>query len=110
MSAELTLEALSAFCRKDSGDDYIWTNKKNTTYQWTRGKPTADGTFNGVVRKLAGIDATSGNKIWVVAGSIKISPTGEILRFTGISKKTQKILQGFGNITAQAEAKTLETV
>jgi hypothetical protein len=107
MSAELTLEALSSFCRKDSGDSQVWTNK-GATYHWNRGKETADGMINGVVRKLAGVEA-NGNKIWVVAGSIKISKSGEIIRFTGMPKKTQKILQGVGNITAQAETKALET-
>ena len=85
MSAELTLEALKAHCRKDSGDEQIWVNK-GTTYHWNRGKDTAQGMINGVVRKLAGIDA-SGHQIWVVAGSLKVLPDGTIARFTGLPKK-----------------------
>jgi len=101
MSAELTLDALKSFCRKNSGDEQIWTNKE-TTYHWNRGKDTASGLINGVVRKLAGVDA-SGRQIWVVAGSIKIDANGTIERFTGMPKKTQKVLQGVGAITAQAK-------
>jgi hypothetical protein len=108
MSAELTLTALKAYCRKDSGDEQIWVNK-GTTYHWNRGKDTAHGMINGVVRKLAGIDA-SGHQIWVVAGSIKISTDGTVIRFTGMPKKTQKLFEGVASITATAEVKTLETV
>ena len=107
MSAELTLEALKAHCRKDSGDEQVWVNK-GTTYHWNRGKDTVDGMINGVVRKLAGIDA-SGRQIWVVAGSIKIGSDGTVARFTGMPKKTQKLFQGVAAITAKAEIKTLET-
>ena len=108
MSAELTLDALKAYCRKDSGDEQIWVNK-GTTYHWNRGKDTAQGMINGVVRKLAGIDA-SGLQIWVVAGSIKIGADGTVIRFTGMPKKTQKLFEGVASITATAEFKTLETV
>jgi hypothetical protein len=93
MSAERTLESLHKFCTANSGDTtgQSWTGK-NGIYHWNRGKTAADGTVNGVVRKLAGVDAT-GRQIWVVAGSIKIAATGEILRFTGLSKKDQKSIQ-----------------
>jgi hypothetical protein len=93
MSAERTLESLHKFCTANSGDTtgQSWTGK-NGDYHWNRGKTAADGTVNGVVRKLAGIDA-SGKQIWVGAGSIKIAATGEILRFTGLSKKDQKAIQ-----------------
>lgn len=87
MSAEHTLTQIKVWCISQSGDEQIWTNK-GTTYYWNRGKDTATGLINGVVRKLAGVDA-QGVKIWVVAGSLKISPTGEILRFTGIPRKVQ---------------------
>ena len=87
MSAEHTLTKVKVWCIAQSGDEQIWTNK-GTTYYWNRGKDTATGLINGVVRKLAGVDA-QGVKIWVVAGSLKISPTGEILRFTGIPRKVQ---------------------
>ena len=88
MNAEYTLTQLKQWCRAQSKDDQIWVNK-GTTYYWNRGKDTATGLINGVVRKLAGIDA-SGSKIWVVAGSFKIDQNGTILRFTGIPSKIQK--------------------
>ena len=88
MNAENTLTQLKLWCLAQSKDEQIWTNK-GTTYFWNRGKDTATGLVNGVVRKLAGIDA-SGRQIWVVAGSFKIAGTGEILRFTGIPSKIQK--------------------
>jgi hypothetical protein len=91
MSAEHTLTQLKAFCKLQSGDEQIWFNK-DTQYHWNRGKDTATGLVNGVVRKLAGIDA-AGNKIWVVAGSLKIDEHGTILRFTGIPKKLQKTFE-----------------
>ena len=87
MNAETTLIKVKQFCLADSKDEQIWTNK-GTTYQWNRGKDTASGLINGVVRKLAGIDAT-GFQIWVVAGSLKIDPSGEILRWTGLPRKLQ---------------------
>lgn len=91
MLAENTLINIKRFCLASSKDEQIWTNK-GTTYYWNRGKDTSTGLINGVVRKLAGIDAT-GYQIWVVAGSIKISPNGEILRFTGLPRKVQNTLE-----------------
>jgi len=108
MSVENTLDALKAFCKKSSNDEQIWENK-GTTYYWNRGKTASDGTVNGVVRKLAGID-NNGAKIWTVAGSIKIGADGTIQRFTGMPKKQQKLLQGVGAITAIAKDKVLEAV
>jgi hypothetical protein len=89
MSVDTTIEAIKEFCTKNSGDPLgqTWIGNKST-YHWNRGKISADGTLNGVVRKLAGIDA-SGHQIWVVAGSFKISSNGTILRFTGLPKKFQ---------------------
>lgn len=89
MSVDKTIESIKEFCTKNSGDalGQTWQGNK-ATYHWNSGKLAADGTLNGVVRKLAGIDA-SGAQIWVVAGSFKISPTGQILRFTGLPKKLQ---------------------
>jgi len=91
MNAETTLIKIRQFCIADSGDGQIWTNK-GTTYYWNRGKDTPSGLVNGVVRKLAGTDAT-GTKIWVVAGSIKIDANGTILRWTGIPRKVQKTFE-----------------
>ena len=94
MSAEHTLTQIKVWCIKQSKDEQIWTNK-DTTYFWNRGKDTASGLINGVVRKLAGVDA-QGHKIWVVAGSFKIDPGGPILRFTGIPRKVQKTFEVVG--------------
>jgi hypothetical protein len=90
MSTHTVIENLSNFCKTSSGDPQIWVNK-GTTYHWNRGRDSSTGIVNGVVRKLAGIDA-SGKQIWVVAGSFKITPEGEIIRFTGLPKKTQVTL------------------
>lgn len=89
MSAQKTLEALKEFCTKNSGDalGQVWHGNR-ATYRWNLGKTTVSGEVNGVVRKLAGIDA-SGQQIWVVAGSFKLSPYGSILRFTGLPKRLQ---------------------
>jgi hypothetical protein len=91
MNTDYTLTQLKAFCKTQSGDEQTWINK-GTTYHWNRGKDTSTGLVNGVVRKLAGIDA-SGHQIWVVAGSLKIESTGTILRFTGIPRKVQKTFE-----------------
>jgi len=93
MSAEKTIDSLKKFCTDNSGDTLgqTWHGNKST-YHWNTGKYTADGTLNGVVRKLAGVEA-SGAQIWVVAGSFKISASGAILRFTGLPKKTQKVVE-----------------
>jgi hypothetical protein len=91
MDAEQTLLNVKQYCLSSSGDEQIWTNK-GTTYYWNRGKDTAIGLINGVVRKLAGTDAR-GAKIWVVAGSIKIDPNGVILRWTGLPRKVQKTFE-----------------
>lgn len=87
MSAEYTLTQLKLWCIAQSKDEQVWTNK-GTTYHWNRGKDTASGLINGVVRKLAGIDPT-GHQIWVVAGSLKINPNGQIIRWTGLPRKLQ---------------------
>ena len=91
MNAEYTLTQLKLWCLAQSKDEQIWFNK-DTTYHWNRGKDTASGMINGVVRKLAGIDA-SGKQIWTVAGSFKINEHGTILRFTGIPSKIQKTFE-----------------
>ena len=103
MLAEHTLRAIKDFCMKSSGDEQIWTNK-GTTYHWNRGRVTNNGLINGVVRKLAGVDGT-GAKIWTVAGSIKITPDGNIVRWTGLPSDTQRLLEGMARIKAEAELK-----
>jgi len=101
MSAELTMKALEQFCNESSGDFMKW--KGNTsTYHWNRGRDTASGEVNGVVRKLAGIDAT-GFQIWVVAGSFKIAPNGTILRFTGLTKENWRDVERRAALTTVAE-------
>ena len=108
MSAEATITALGQYCEKNSGNFQTWTGK-NGTYHWNRGKTAVDGTINGVVRKLAGIDA-SGTQIWVVAGSFKIDQNGNILRFTGLSRKDQVLIARMAEITTQAHQVQAETV
>lgn len=94
MTAELTLTQVKLWCIDQSKDEQVWTNK-GTIYHWNRGKDTASGLINGVVRKLAGTD-TEGKELWVVAGSFKIDPNGAILRFTGIPRKVQKTFEVVG--------------
>ena len=100
MSAQNTLNNLESFCQTNSGKPNIWQGKSGT-YQWKRGKDTSTGLVNGVVRKLAGIDA-SGLQIWVVAGSFKIEPSGTILRFTGLPKSDQKTLSSIITVPTSA--------
>ena len=87
MNAYDTIESLKQFCKADTGDEQSWQGNKSS-YHWNIGKETQAGILNGVVRKVAGTEA-NGNKIWVVAGSFKIAPNGDILRFTGLPKKVQ---------------------
>jgi hypothetical protein len=91
MTAEYTLTQIKLYCVQSSKDEQRWTNK-GTIYHWNRGRDTPTGLVNGVVRKLAGTDA-SGQQIWVVAGSFKINPNGTIARFTGIPSKIQKTFE-----------------
>lgn len=88
MNAEQTLLNIKQHCLAVSGDEQIWINK-DSHYHWNRGRDTDTGLINGVVRKLAGVDA-AGKQIWTVAGSFKINEHGTILRFTGMPKKLQK--------------------
>jgi hypothetical protein len=104
MSTHTVIENLSSFCKANSSDPQIWVNK-GTTYHWNRGRDSASGIVNGVVRKLAGIDAT-GRQIWVVAGSFKITPQGEIIRFTGLPKKTQVTLNAVETPVLEAQPQT----
>ena len=105
MSTHTVIENLSNFCKANSGDPQIWVNK-GTSYHWNRGRDSSTGIVNGVVRKLAGIDA-SGIQIWVVAGSFKISPEGEILRFTGLPKKTQVTLNAVTDVVTVTQLETV---
>lgn len=103
MSLTTTLEALSDFCKLSSGQSNTWTGVSGM-YRWTPGKLTTNGTLNGVVRKLAGTDF-NGDEIWVVAGSFKIDQAGKILRFTGLSRKNQMLIENIGEVKlAAAEA------
>lgn len=91
MNTQTTLTIVRDYCISNSGDPQTWENK-GTTYQWNIGRSTATGVVNGVVRKLAGIDA-SGTQIWVVAGSLKLNPDGTIARWTGMPRETQKTFE-----------------
>jgi hypothetical protein len=86
--AELVFEQLRDYCKSSTGTDNTWQGKSGT-YKYEIGRPTANGTINGVIRKLAGIEA-SGNQIWVVAGSIKVDLNGEWHRGTGLPRAMQK--------------------
>lgn len=108
-NSEHTLTQIKLWCIAQSKDERIWFNK-DTSYQWSRGKDTPSGLINGVVRKLAGIDA-NGKQIWVVAGSFKIEPNGTISRFTGIPKKVQTSLEPHAsNTDTSINLPVLETV
>jgi hypothetical protein len=108
MSTVNTIDALSQFCKQSSGDTQVWQGVSGT-YHWNIGKLTRQGILNGVVRKLAGIDVTSGTKIWVVAGSFKIDPQGNILRFTGLARKDQLLITRMADVVQQAHAIQSET-
>ena len=110
MSAENTIYELTQFCIKSSSDTtgHTWQGKSGS-YHWNVGKTATDGILNGVVRKLAGIDA-SGKQIWVVAGSFKIAPDGSILRFTGLPKKDQTMISRMAQIKVEAKAVQHDTV
>ena len=109
MSAEKTIESLKKFCTENSGDNLgqIWYGNKST-YHWNIGKYDAKGILNGVVRKLAGIDA-SGAQIWTVAGSFKIDAAGNILRFTGLPNKIKSVVEA-GAVTPITVESTTEKV
>lgn len=109
MSAVNTIEALSQFCKQNSGDTQVWAGKSGT-YHWNIGKLTRQGILNGVVRKLAGTDVTTGTKIWVVAGSFKIDEQGNILRFTGLARKDQILIARMAEIVSAAHTKQADTV
>jgi hypothetical protein len=106
MNAFSTIESLKQFCKTNSSNEQTWQGNKST-YHWNIGKETQAGILNGVVRKLAGIEA-SGNQIWVVAGSFKIAPNGDILRFTGLPKKVQN--QVMSSRAVHIEVKETQTV
>ena len=91
MSVKDTLTALESYCVNSSGNPNHWSGNSGQ-YQWTVGRESKDNITNGVVRKYAGTN-DNGEKIWVVAGSFKIQNTGEILRFTGLPKKVQAVIQ-----------------
>jgi hypothetical protein len=93
--AEHAIELFKEHCVKSTGTTNTWIGKSNT-YQFEIGRPTANGTINGVIRKLAGTDV-SGRQIWAVAGSIKVDINGEFHRGTGIPRSLMK------DITSQAE-------
>lgn len=88
--AEHVIQLFKEHCNKSTGKVNQWIGKSNT-YQFEIGRPTANGTINGVIRKLAGTDV-SGKEIWVVAGSIKVDIDGEFHRGTGIPRSLMKEL------------------
>lgn len=91
MSVKDTLTALESYCTNSTGNPNKWQGKSGL-YQWALGRDSKDSITNGVVRKFAGT-ATDGKELWAVAGSFKIKDTGEIVRFTGLPKKVQAVIQ-----------------
>lgn len=91
MSVKDTLSALESYCTNSTGNPSKWQGKSGL-YQWWLGRQSKDGITNGVVRKFAGV-ALDGKELWAVAGSFKIKDSGEIIRFTGLPKKIQAIIQ-----------------
>jgi hypothetical protein len=86
--AEHVIELFKEHCIKSTSIANQWIGK-SSTYQFEIGRPTANGTINGVIRKLAGTDV-SGKQIWAVAGSIKVDLEGEFHRGTGIPRALMK--------------------
>jgi hypothetical protein len=109
MDSNIIINLIKKFCKDASGDEHIWNGNKST-YHWNLGKTTSDGVVNGVVRKLAGISNT-GEKIWVVAGSVKILPNGTVARFTGLNKKfVTKIINDYSERVVRDSALEEENV
>lgn len=89
MTIENTMTALKIFCTASSGNENEWYHN-GTYYRWNVGRDIELGqALKGVVRKNIGKD-NYGKTIWALAGSFTISPSGKILRFTGLGKKVQK--------------------
>jgi len=100
MSVKDTLKAIESYCINSSGNPNQWSGNSGQ-YQWTIGRESSNDITNGVVRKYAGTD-DNGDNIWVVAGSFKILSNGQILRFTGIPKKVQAVIQSI-TVTATVQ-------
>ena len=81
-NAHLVLQKIqSTLCHEGT------TYKGNSgTYMFIEGKTTAEGTINGVIKKLdeQGVAKT--------AGSFKIVEDGTVFRFTGLATKTLKAI------------------
>jgi hypothetical protein len=106
--AEHVIELFKSHCANSTGTQNSWIGKSNT-YQFEIGRPTANGTINGVIRKLAGIDV-SGRQIWAVAGSIKVDLEGEFHRGTGIPRSLMKEMTEQATfLYEQEKAKTTST-
>ena len=104
--AKMVLDIFSNdICQGTTGTDNSW-NGKSGTYKYELGRDTLDGTENGVIRKV--IDETTGTV--KTAGSFKISPEGNILRFTGVARKVQLMLESKANAQYIAEQTPVEVV
>lgn len=105
--AEHVIELFKEHCVKSTGVANQWIGK-SSTYQFEIGRPTANSTINGVIRKLAGIEA-SGRQIWAVAGSIKVDVDGEFHRGTGIPRALMKELTSTATFLYEQEKKASTT-
>ncbi len=79
---------------------------RSGTFKFITGKTTAEGTVNGVVKKMhTGEDASV---TWKTAGSFKVLVDGTVTRFTGIPTKTTN--QITADVQAQSEVAVDEQV
>lgn len=90
------MSEIRSICMEQTGKENHY-NGKSGSYKFVMGRDRADGGITAVVHKI--LD----NSISKVAGSIKIDPNGEILRFTGMPRKAQL------KAMTSAESKAKET-
>jgi|TARA_R110001583_G_scaffold7004_2_gene35045 hypothetical protein len=94
-NAQLVLDKIQeTICTEDTTYE-----GRSGMFKFITGKTTAEGTVNGVVKKMyTGDDASV---TWKTAGSFKVLVDGTVTRFTGIATKTTN--QITADIQAQAE-------
>ena len=90
------MSEIRSICVEQTGKEDHYKGKSGS-YKFIMGRDRADGGITAVVHKV--LD----NSISKVAGSIKIDPNGEILRFTGMPRKSQL------KAMTSAESKAKET-
>jgi hypothetical protein len=98
------LENIKTICRTTWGDESMYEGPSGK-YKWELGRDTGNGIINGVVRKMVAEDK-DGNEIYVVAGSFKIDPSGEVSRWTGLPRRFQKEASQMANLTGTNGSKS----